>query len=96
MYSLQEIKDTIGLNLAAMDHIKVCISSTSYQGVSARHIKVCQQLNAFKSEASFRGPETKLLAIRSQQSKRIEARADTKIERRKKKLKTSSDGHVWI
>lgn len=51
---------------------------------------LCQQRNAFKSEASFRGPKTKLLAKRSQQSKR--ARANTKIERRKKMLKTSSDG----
>lgn len=55
-----------------------------------------QQLMASKSDAPFRDAKTKLLEIRSQHSKRIEARADTKAERRKKKKKTSSDGHVWI
>lgn len=49
---------------------------------------------ASKSDAPFRDAKTKLLEIRSQLSKRIEARADTKTERRKKKKsKTSSDGH---
>lgn len=58
---------------------------------------LCQQLMASKSDAPFRDAKTKLLEIRSQQSKRIEARADTKTERRKKKKsKTSSDGHVWV
>lgn len=74
---VKECKDTIGFNLAAMDHVK--------------------QLMASKSDAPFRDAKTKLLEIRSQHSKRIEARADTKAERKKKKKsKTSSDGHAWV
>ncbi|KAI3687841.1 hypothetical protein L1987_81544 [Smallanthus sonchifolius] len=69
-------KDTLGFNLAAMDHLK--------------------QLMASKSDAPFRDAKSKLLEIRSQQSKRAEARADTKGEKRKKKKKQKKDdGHVW-
>ncbi|KAI3822541.1 hypothetical protein L1987_10132 [Smallanthus sonchifolius] len=69
-------KDTLGFNLAAMDHLK--------------------QLMASKSDAPFRDAKSKLLEIRSQQSKRAEARADTKGERRRKKKKQKKDdGHVW-
>ncbi|KAK1429457.1 hypothetical protein QVD17_11666 [Tagetes erecta] len=72
---VKECKDTLGFNLAAMDHLK--------------------QLMASKSDAPFRDAKTKLLEIRSQQSKRIEARADTKGEKRKKKKQKKDDGHVW-
>ncbi|KAJ6331299.1 hypothetical protein OIU76_009806 [Salix suchowensis] len=71
---VKESKDTLGFNLAAMDHLK--------------------QLMASRSDALFRDAKAKLLEIRSQQSKRLEARTDTKEEkRRKKKKKTSSDMH---
>lgn len=73
---VKECKDTLGFNLAAMDHLK--------------------QLMASKSDAPFRDAKSKLLEIRSQQSKRVDARADTKGERRKKKKKQKKDdGHVW-
>ncbi|KAM7464297.1 hypothetical protein LguiA_032418 [Lonicera macranthoides] len=73
---VKECKDTIGFNLAAMDHLK--------------------QLMVLKSDALFRDAKTKLQQIRLQHSKRIEARADTKEERKKKKKqKQSNDGHVW-
>ncbi|XP_048225762.1 WD repeat-containing protein 3 isoform X2 [Ricinus communis] len=62
---VQECKDTLGFNLAAMDHLK--------------------QLMASKSDAPFRDAKTKLLEIRSQQSKRLEARTDTREEKQKKK-----------
>ncbi|PWA36892.1 G-protein beta WD-40 repeat-containing protein [Artemisia annua] len=61
---VKECKDTIGFNLAAMDHLK--------------------QLMASKSDAPFRDPNTKLLEIRAQQSKRVEARGDTKSQKSKK------------
>ncbi|KAK3043031.1 hypothetical protein RJ639_002599 [Escallonia herrerae] len=73
---VKECKDTLGFNLAAMDHLK--------------------QLMNLKSDALFRDATTKLLEIRARQSKRVEARAETKGEkRRKKKQKKSTDGHVW-
>ncbi|XP_071697523.1 uncharacterized protein [Rutidosis leptorrhynchoides] len=72
---VKECKDTLGFNLAAMDHLK--------------------QLMASKSDAPFRDAKTKLLEIRSQQSKRADARADTKGDRRKKKKQKKDDGHVW-
>lgn len=50
---------------------------------------------ASKSDAPFRDAKTKLLEIRSQLSKRVEARADTKGEKRKKKKQKKDDGHVW-
>ncbi|KAK3226636.1 hypothetical protein Dsin_006498 [Dipteronia sinensis] len=62
---VKECKDTLGFNLAAMDHIK--------------------QLMAMKSDAPFRDAKEKLQEIRSQQSKRLEAREETKAEKRKKK-----------
>ncbi|KAI9153754.1 hypothetical protein LWI28_016063 [Acer negundo] len=62
---VKECKDTLGFNLAAMDHIK--------------------QLMAMKSDALFRDAKEKLQEIRSQQSKRLEAREETKAEKRKKK-----------
>lgn len=72
---VKECKDTLGFNLAAMDHLK--------------------QLMASRSDAPFRDAKAKLLEIRSQQSKRLEARTDTREEkRRKKKKKTSSDMHA--
>ncbi|PWA64274.1 G-protein beta WD-40 repeat-containing protein [Artemisia annua] len=72
---VKECKDTIGFNLAAMDHLK--------------------QLMASKSDAPFRDAKTKLLEIRAQQSKRVEARGDTKSQRSKKKKQKKDDGHVW-
>nr|XP_043613156.1 WD repeat-containing protein 3 [Erigeron canadensis] len=73
---VKECKDTLGFNLAAMDHLR--------------------QLMASKSDAPFQDAKEKLLEIRSQQSKRVEARADMKSERRKKKKKQKKDdGHVW-
>ncbi|TXG58421.1 hypothetical protein EZV62_016250 [Acer yangbiense] len=62
---VKECKDTLGFNLAAMDHIK--------------------QLMAMKSDALFQDAKGKLQEIRSQQSKRLEAREETKAEKRKKK-----------
>ncbi|KAJ6331283.1 hypothetical protein OIU76_009791 [Salix suchowensis] len=62
---VKESKDTLGFNLAAMDHLK--------------------QLMASRSDALFRDAKAKLLEIRSQQSKRLEARTDTKEEKRRKK-----------
>ena len=51
---------------------------------------------ASRSDALFRDAKSKLLEIRSQQSKRLEARTETKIEKRKKKKqKKSTDMHVW-
>ncbi|KAL5740887.1 hypothetical protein ACOSQ2_030067 [Xanthoceras sorbifolium] len=77
LYSrVKECKDTLGFNLAAMDHLK--------------------QLMAMKSDALFRDAKEKLQEIRSQQSKRLEARAETKAEKRKKKKqKKSSSIHAW-
>ncbi|XP_058207905.1 uncharacterized protein LOC131320971 [Rhododendron vialii] len=73
---VKECKDTLGFNLAAMDHLK--------------------QLMALKSDALFRDAKTKLLEIRSRHSQRVEARADVKEGRRKKKRqKKSDDVHVW-
>lgn len=62
---VKECKDTIGFNLAAMDHLK--------------------QLMVSRSDALFQDAKSKLLEIRSQQSKRLEARTETKTERKKKK-----------
>jgi len=54
-----------------------------------------QQLMASRSDALFRDAKAKLLEIRSQQSKRLEARTDTREEKRRKtKKKTSSDMHA--
>ncbi|KAI7751522.1 hypothetical protein M8C21_022434, partial [Ambrosia artemisiifolia] len=68
---VKECKDTLGFNLAAMDHLK--------------------QLMASKSDAPFRDAKTKLLEIRSQQSKRAEGREDTKGEKRRRKKKQKKD-----
>lgn len=57
-------------------------------------IQLFQQLMASKSDAPFRDAKTKLLEIRSQQSKRVESRADPKGSKKKKKQKRD-DGHVW-
>ncbi|CAI0469364.1 unnamed protein product [Linum tenue] len=62
---VKECKDTLGFNLAAMDHLK--------------------QLMASRSDALFQDAKAKLQEIRSHHSKRLEARTDTKEERRKKK-----------
>uniref|UniRef100_A0A2P2JB97 WD-repeat protein n=2 Tax=Rhizophora mucronata TaxID=61149 RepID=A0A2P2JB97_RHIMU len=62
---VQECKDTLGFNLAAMDHLK--------------------QLMASRSDALFRDAKAKLLEIRSQLSKRVEERTDTREGKRKKK-----------
>ncbi|XP_043700893.1 WD repeat-containing protein 3 [Telopea speciosissima] len=69
---IKECKDTLGFNLAAMDHLK--------------------QLMSLKSDVLFRDAKTKLLEIRSQHSKRLEARTDTKEEKRKKKKLKSRAG----
>lgn len=51
---------------------------------------------ALRSDALFQDAKAKLQEIRSYQSKRLEARADTKTEKRKKKKqKKSSDIHAW-
>lgn len=51
---------------------------------------------ALKSDALFQDAKTKLLEIRSRNTKRIEARTDLKDEKRKKKKQKKSDGgHVW-
>lgn len=62
---IKECKDTLGFNLAAMDHLK--------------------QLMASRSDALFKDAKSKLLEIRSQHSKRLEARTDTREETRRKK-----------
>ncbi|CAN1275960.1 WD repeat-containing protein 3 [Linum perenne] len=62
---VKECKDTLGFNLAAMDHLK--------------------QMMATRSDALFQDAKEKLQEIRSQQSKRLEARAETKDEKRRKK-----------
>lgn len=55
-----------------------------------------QQLMAMRSDALFHDAKEKLQAIRAEQSKRVEARAETKAEKRKKKKqKKSSDVHAW-
>ncbi|XP_050227570.1 uncharacterized protein LOC126677138 [Mercurialis annua] len=69
---VKECKDTLGFNLAAMDHLK--------------------ELMASKSDALFRDAKEKLLEIRLQQSKRLEARTDTREEKRKKKKQKKSNG----
>ncbi|KAJ4826563.1 hypothetical protein Tsubulata_018747 [Turnera subulata] len=62
---VKECKDTLGFNLAAMNHLR--------------------QLLASRSDALFRDAKAKLLEIRSQQSKRLEARAETREEKGKRK-----------
>ncbi|KAE8681978.1 aquaporin TIP1-1-like [Hibiscus syriacus] len=62
---VKECHDTLGFNLAAMDHLK--------------------QLMASRSDALFRDAKLKLVEIRSQQLKRLEARTETKTEKRQKK-----------
>ncbi|KAE8721011.1 hypothetical protein F3Y22_tig00017627pilonHSYRG00004 [Hibiscus syriacus] len=59
---VKECHDTLGFNLAAMDHLK--------------------QLMASRSDALFRDAKSKLVEIRSQQLKRLEARTETKTEKR--------------
>ncbi|ESQ55947.1 hypothetical protein EUTSA_v10024329mg [Eutrema salsugineum] len=78
--NVKECKDTIGFNLAAMDHVK--------------------QMMASRSDAPFRDAKAKLMEIRSQQAKRMEARLDTKTERKRKKkqkrLEDGQHGHAWV
>ncbi|KAE8720367.1 hypothetical protein F3Y22_tig00020266pilonHSYRG00016 [Hibiscus syriacus] len=62
---VKECKDTLGFNLAAMDHLK--------------------QLMASRWDALFRDAKSKLLEIRSRQSKRFEARSEPKTEKPKQK-----------
>lgn len=55
-----------------------------------------QQMMALKSDALFQDAKTKLLEIRSRNTKRIEAKTELKDEKRKKKKQKKSDGgHVW-
>ncbi|KAE8681981.1 expansin-A3-like [Hibiscus syriacus] len=61
---VKECHDTLGFNLAAMDHLK--------------------QLMASRSDALFRDAKSKLVEIRSQQLKRLEARTEAKTEKTKK------------
>lgn len=102
----QECKDVLGFNLAAMDHLKVCIFAyvtfCNYNYFKYKWLKWLllfdgvQQLMALKSDALFQDAKTKLLEIRAQHSKRIEARTETREEKqRKKKKKKSSDEHAW-
>uniref|UniRef100_A0A2N9HX64 Small-subunit processome Utp12 domain-containing protein n=1 Tax=Fagus sylvatica TaxID=28930 RepID=A0A2N9HX64_FAGSY len=73
---IKACKDTLGFNLAAMDHLK--------------------QLMESRSDALFRDAKSKLLEIRAQNSKRLDARLETREEKgKKKKHKKSSDGHAW-
>lgn len=102
---LQECKDTLGFNLAAMDHLKVsnqhncyCVALFSHQSGRSLTLfcSLSQQMMALKSDALFRDAKTKLLEIRSRNTKRIEARTELKEEKRKKKKQKKSDGgHVW-
>ncbi|CAN0926194.1 WD repeat-containing protein 3 [Linum grandiflorum] len=62
---VKECKDTLGFNLAAMDHLK--------------------QIMASRSDALFQDAKEKLQEIRSHQSKRLEARTETKGEKRRRK-----------
>ena len=48
-----------------------------------------QQLMALKSDAIFQDAKTKLLQIRTQHSKRIEARIESREEKQRKKKKKS-------
>lgn len=86
----QECKDTLGFNLAAMDHLKVILKFmvllTSLLIFLLMHILlILQQLMASRSDALFRGARSKLLEIRSHNSKRLEARNETREEKRRKK-----------
>ncbi|XP_062117383.1 uncharacterized protein LOC133831195 [Humulus lupulus] len=62
---IKECKDTLGFNLAAMDHLKQMMSS--------------------RSDALFKDAKSKLQEIRSQHSKRLEARTETRDEKQRKK-----------
>ncbi|XP_030493380.2 uncharacterized protein LOC115709420 [Cannabis sativa] len=62
---IKECKDTLGFNLAAMDHLKQMMSS--------------------RSDALFKDAKSKLQEIRSQHSKRLEARTETREEKQRKK-----------
>jgi U3 small nucleolar RNA-associated protein 12 len=57
---------------------------------------IFQQLMESRSDALFRDAKSKLLEIREQNSKRLDARLETREEKgKKKKHKKSSDGHAW-
>ncbi|KDP29196.1 hypothetical protein JCGZ_16585 [Jatropha curcas] len=62
--------------------VKECKDILGFNLAAMDHLK---QLMASRSDALFRDAKTKLLEIRSQQSKRLEARTDTRDEKRKKK-----------
>ncbi|KAF8369289.1 hypothetical protein HHK36_032700 [Tetracentron sinense] len=102
---VKECKDTLGFNLAAMDHLKVCRTTIdifmAIAIVSVKETEICQfhlvlqQLMSSKSDALFRDAKSKLQEFRLQHSKRLEARTETKEEkRRKKKQKSSGDMHA--
>ncbi|CBI30172.3 unnamed protein product, partial [Vitis vinifera] len=73
--------------------VKECKDVLGFNLAAMDHLK---QLMALKSDALFQDAKTKLLEIRAQHSKRIEARTETREEKqRKKKKKKSSDEHAW-
>lgn len=54
-----------------------------------------QQLMALKSDVLFQDAKTKLLQIRAQHSKRIEAKTEIREEKQRKKKKKKSTEHAW-
>lgn len=77
---------------------KICNLARNKQMNDARWFLffLFQQLMASKSDALFRDAKSKLLEIRAQHSKRLDARLETKEEKlKKKKQKKWSDVHAW-
>ncbi|XP_009604198.1 uncharacterized protein [Nicotiana tomentosiformis] len=73
--------------------VKECKDALGFNLAAMDHFK---QLMSMSSDALFRDAKAKLLEIRARNTKRIEARADTKQEKkRKKKQKKLDGGHVW-
>ncbi|OMO73721.1 hypothetical protein COLO4_26906 [Corchorus olitorius] len=67
---VKECKDTLGFNLAAMNHLK--------------------ELMASRSDSQFRAAKAKMPEILSRQLKRVDARTETKSEKRKRKKQKKS------
>lgn len=77
-----------------MDHLKVCVSvlnpfATDFHDRHFEYVIIVsfQQLMAMRSDALFQDAKSKLQEIRSQNSKRLEMRTDTRKAKRKKKNK---------
>lgn len=66
-------------------HITILDLSVDIMIFSFLTYLIFQQLMASRSDALFKDAKSKLLEIRSQHSKRLEARTDTREETRRKK-----------